>query len=410
MKVLWFSNIEINDNISSTGTWIFTMANELLASGQVELINITEGNVDKFERRDIGKLKQLIIPKSKLKKGLPNNDIIEGIVEWVEEIKPDMIHIWGTENFWGLLFSRGFLHQKVIIDIQGLKYIWCKYFFTGLTINNIFGCIAFKDFIRPQFSIFGRAKSFKKWGNYELEILKKINNIGVQSKWVHSHMKIVNPRANLFESKIQLRKPFLISDKWNKNNCEQYRIFTSTSAVLSYKGLHILIEAISLLKKNYPNIKLAIAGHISNKGIRQNGYDKFVINKIEKNNLSDNIIWLGSLDAESLAKELLKSNVCVVPSFIESYCVALEEALTLGTPSVVSFSGAMPELAKHEFSALYYSSTDAVDCASQIEKLFEFSRAETISKNAVESKKERLNKINFAQEQLNVYRSIINNE
>lgn len=410
MKVLWFSNIEINDNISSTGTWIYTMANELLESGQVELINVTEGNVNKFELRDVGKLKQLIIPKSKLKNGLPNDNIIKGLVKWVDEIKPDIIHVWGTENFWGLLFSRGFLNQKVIIDIQGLKYILRKYFFTGLTINNIFDCIAFKDIMRPQYSIFGSAKSFKKWGIYELEILRNINNIGVQSKWVHSHMKIVNPKANLFESKIQLRKPFLNCNKWDKNNYEKYRIFTSTSAVLSYKGLHVLLDAISLLKRKYPNIKLVIAGHISSKGIRQNGYDKFIMNKIKKNDLLDNIIWLGSLDAESLVNELLKSNVCVVPSFIESYCVALEEALTLGTPSVVSFSGAMPELAKHEFSALYYSSIDAVDCASQIEKLFDLSLAETISKNAIESKKERLNKINFAEEQLNVYRSIINNE
>lgn len=406
MKVLWFSNIEISDNISSTGTWIYTMANTLIDSGKVELINITEGNVTNFQFKKSERLKQWIIPKSKLKNGLPSDSIVKELIKIVDNVNPDLIHIWGTENYWGLLFSRGLLKNKVILDIQGLKYICYKYFFYGLSSKDILSCIAFKDLLRPQYSIFGKAFSFKNWGKYELEILKSMDNIGVQSNWVRAHINYINPRATLFDSKIQLRKPFLNSEKWRKDNCEHHRIFTSTSSVLSYKGLHVLIDAIKLLKNEYSNIKLFVAGHISIPGIRQNGYDKFLFKKIKKNNLQDNIIWLGSLDAESLASELLKSNVCVVPSFIESYCVALDEALTLGVPSVVSFAGAMPELARHEFSALYYSPLDPVDCAFQIQKLFDLSFAEGLSNNAIKSKIENL-KIDFYKEQLKVYQSII---
>lgn len=407
MKILWFSNIEITQNISSTGTWVYTMANALVDSGKIELINITEGNVSELEYRDNGKLKQWIIPKSKLRSGLPNIFIIKEIVELVNQIKPDVVHIWGTENYWGLLFSRGLLKGNVIIDIQGLKFIWYKYFFSGLSYFDILNCIAFKDLLKPQFSIFGRANSFKKWGEYELEIIKSIPHIGVQSNWVRAQISYINPEATLFASKIQLRKSFLGPNKWNKDVAVPFRIFTSTSAVLSYKGIHVLIEAINILKIKYTGIKLVIAGYISPAGIRQNGYDRFLMQKIKKYGLSDSIVFIGSLDSESLASELLKTNVCVVPSFIESYCVALDEALTLGVPSVVSFTGAMPELAAHNISALFYSPMDVIDCAFQIERLFDLSFAEKISNKAYELKRNNLDKINITEEQLNIYHSII---
>ncbi len=407
MKVLWFSNIEISDSISTTGTWIYTMANSLIQFTDVELINITEANVSELEYRENGRLKQWIIPISKLRKGLPDNLIVKKIADLVNQIKPDVVHIWGTENYWGLLFARGLLKGNVIIDIQGLKFVCYKYFFSGLSYIDIINCIAFKDLVRPQYSILGRAISFKHWGKYELEIIKSIPNIGVQSNWVKAQINNINHGAIIFDSKIQLRQPFLNAEKWGKEHCEQYRIFTSTSTVLSYKGLHTLIDALNILKSIYPQIKLYVAGQISKPGIRQNGYDKFLLKKIHKNKLIDNIIWLGSLDAESLSIELLKANACVVPSYIESYCVALDEALTMGVPSVVSFTGAMPELAKHEQSALYYSPLDSVDCASQIEKLFDLSYAEKISLKAIELKNKI--EVNFSKDQLNVYKTVINN-
>lgn len=409
MKVLWFSNIFISDSIQSTGTWIFTMSRSLIDSENVELINITDGDVPQVEFIDNGRLKQWIIPRAKLTSGLPDKITLDKIVEIVKNINPDIVHVWGTENYWGLLFSRGLIKSNVLLDIQGLKFICYKYFFVGLNYTDILNCIVLKDILKPRYSILGRAKSFKSWGKYELEIIKGINCIGVQSDWVRSQISMLNPNASLFRSKIRLREPFLKANKWNKNNCEPFRIFTSTSNVISYKGLHVLIDALQILKYRYPNVKLYVAGHVTLPGIRQNGYDKFLFKKIKKNDLLDNVVWLGPLDANSLVKELLSSNVCVIPSFIESYCVALDEALSLGVPTVVSNAGAMSELANHEFSALYYSPLNSVDCATQIEKYFSLDFGEIISQNSLKSRT-TYSTIDYAEAQLSVYRSIINKD
>ncbi|MCI5147696.1 MAG: glycosyltransferase family 1 protein [Candidatus Electrothrix sp. AR3] len=56
-------------------------------------------------------------------------------------------------------------------------------------------------------------------------------------------------------------------------------------------------------------------------------------------------------------------------SFIESYSVALIEALTLGVPSVVSYVGGLPQMATDKESALFFSSGDHAMCAYQVEKI-----------------------------------------
>ena len=35
-------------------------------------------------------------------------------------------------------------------------------------------------------------------------------------------------------------------------------------------------------------------------------------------------------------------NVCVIPSFVETYCLALAEAMIVGCPTVVSYTSALP--------------------------------------------------------------------
>ena len=63
--------------------------------------------------------------------------------------------------------------------------------------------------------------------------------------------------------------------------------------------------------------------------------------------------------------------MCVVPSFIETYCLAFAEAMMVGTPVVCSFAGAMPELADEGEEALFYNSMDYVECAAKIDRLLQ---------------------------------------
>ena len=406
IKVLWFCNAEFSDtNPNSSGTWLHSMANALISTDSIHLYNITQGKVKDVLCQDSQSISQWLVPFEYLRSnGLPSLKTIQEIQRIIDDINPDIIHIWGTENYWGLLAARGYIKGNIILEIQGLKFASAKYFYSGLSLLDIFNCFGLKELIKPSVSLFGQWYSFKRWGHFEKEMLLNNMVISTQSDWVRAYVRNVNPLTKILYTSLALRTEFVEANKWSFDDCVPYQIFTSSSGMVSYKGLHILIDAIAVLKDRYPQVKLCIAGKVST-GLRRDGYTKWLIRKIKNLGLYENIFWLGSLDAENLVIQMLKANVVVIPSFIETYCVALDEALTVGVPTVISFSGAMPELATHEKSALYFPPGDSVMCAHAIERFFvDRDYAIEVSYNAFNEKK---TKNNIALSQMEIYRSII---
>ncbi|MDB5288273.1 MAG: hypothetical protein JWR05_3222 [Mucilaginibacter sp.] len=409
IKILWLCNVIFSDiKTASTGTWLHSMADALVNTEKVELFNITQAKVKSITREDYRSISQWLVPIEPLKRnGLPSSKIIHEIQEIVNNVKPDIIHIWGTENYWGLLSARGYIKGNVVLEIQGLKFACAKYFYSGLSFRNILECFSLKEFLKPSVSLIGLKRSFDKWGVFEKEMLLKQNTISTQSNWVRTYVKNINPFAQILNTEIALRSEFIEANKWEADNCIPYQIFTSAnSSSISYKGLHILLDAIEILKRRHPQIKLCIAGY-SQTGLRQDGYSKWLKRKIKKLGISENVEWLGPLDAKSIILQMYKANVIVVPSFIETYCLAFDEALTVGVPTVASFAGAMPELATHEKTALFFTPGDVDMCANAIERfMLDKVFAMEISFNAYDEKKTK-NNSNIALSQLEKYNQLL---
>lgn len=410
IKVLWFCNVVFTGEKSkATGSWLFSMSESLINTNEVDMYNISIGDVEEITQKNYGSINQFLIPRKKLgKNGLPPATITNGIKKIVENIKPDLIHIWGTEGYWGLLYSRGIINGNAILEIQGLKYAYAKYFYSGLSFWDIIGCFGLKELLMPSRFLPGLKRDYERWGKFEIEMLSRFNYISTQSDWVRTYVRNINEKATLIKTKIALRKEFLDSAKWDVKSYVPFQVFTSSSSSsISYKGLHILIDAIHILKQRFPNINLHIAGSLT-AGIRTDGYSKWLRNKILKNDLTENITWLGSLDSNEIVSQIKKANVVVIPSFIETYCLALDESLTVGAPTVVSFSGAMPELAQHGHSALFYTPGDVEMCANAIETIFvDEILAQKLSENAYNDKSNKNNEI-IALEQLSNYKKVIN--
>lgn len=407
LKILWFSNVVISDDeFKTTGTWLYSLSKALVDSNEIILSNITHADVKDPIRKDSRLINQWLLPSEPLNNnGLPSFKTIEIIQGIVDEVKPDIIQIWGTENYWGLLTARGFVKGRSILEIQGLKFVCAKYFYSGLTFFDIIRCFGLKEFIKPSVSLFGQKKSFRSWGKFEIEMLLGNKNISTQSDWVRAYIRNVNPTAHIYNTSILLRSDFIDADKWEFEKCINYQVFTSTSSIVSYKGLHVLLDAIGNLKRRYPQIRLVIAGSVLS-GIRQGGYVKLLKRKISILGLEDNVVWLGSLDAKNIVLEMQRSNVVAVPSFIESYCLALDEALMVGVPTVVSYAGAMPELAVHNKTALFFPPGDVVMCANAIEMYFQNSElANEMSINSYTQK--RITNKSVLQSQLSIYNQVM---
>lgn len=413
IKVLWFSNRVLDGkDTGKSGTWLTSLAPEIISSGKVELANVSVGAVNEVVRKDFGEITQWIVPSDKRKKdGLPTQKTIDGIKQAVENYKPDIIQIWGTEGYWGLLTARGYIKcPKVLLNIQGVIRTINDVFYGGLTNKEIMRCIGIKELIRPSYSLFSMKRKFEFRIPFEEEIIRWHRDIMVQSDWVRANVSALNDNFNTYITDRTLRNEFILAEPWFKLHNEQSRQFNLfvSASWYPYKGLHVLIRALSVLKRKYSDIKLHIAGTPLQKGIKRSGYERFVRELIESLHLQENVNWLGPVDGNTIVKNLQQADVFINPSYIESYSLALAEAMCIGTPCVVSYAGAMPELANNEQSMLFYTPGDYVNCANQIDKyLTNFDFSVRVSKIATKITTKRNNGAVIAQNQIKVYKEIL---
>lgn len=416
-KIIWFSGAQFSDEkIKTTGTWLIAMGKALAETPDIELYNITYGNVKDIVQDNSRNITQWIIPhKERVKYHQGSKELISFIKKINDEIRPDLIHVWGTENGFGFAIMEAKLQTPILLDIQGLFFAYVKYYYGGLSKRDLLECIGLKDILRPKHHPYFIRRRFKKRGKYELRLIRQMKNIAVQSDWVHSIIKHVNPESNIFPTGIMLRGEFHEAPVWeHPKDSREINIFTSCSGPIPYKGMHVVFEAIAILKNKYPNIKLNIGGDIQVRkkcGLFRDGYTSWLLKKADKLGITASISWLGRMDADEMIKEMTRSSMVVVPSYVETYCLFLAESMLLGVPTIASFSGAMPQLAEHGKSALYFPTGDHWSCARQIERIItDPELADKLSGGARSVALLRNDQANILKTQLDIYDKIVKDE
>ncbi len=408
IRILWLSNkVHSNRDSGATGTWLDAMADGLLESGQVELANIAIGSVRDMTRSDCGLVQQWLIPIGAKPKrnGLPAGRHVAGILKAVEEYRPDLVHIWGTESFWGLLSARKLIRGPALLEMQGLKTAIAKVYAGGLSFREQLACIGVKEVLRCS-PIWQGQKRFQRWGRFEREIIRGHQFVTVQSDWLESQIRAINPRGNVLRNEFALRKEFLEAQPWQPQ--DEKRIFCSVGYPSPFKGGHVAIRALALLKPVYPGVQLHIAGAIQRPGLRQEGYVAWLNREARRLGVEDHLHWLGLLPAQGIVAEIQHCAAVLLPTFVEGYCLALAEAMLLGAPCVVSFVGGTSYLARDDVSALFFPPGDAAMCAYQVERvLTDKALAQRFSSQARAVAMKRNDPIKVVSQQLDIYREII---
>jgi len=408
MKILWLSNKNLNEQDNgSTGTWLNAMAHGLVDSGKIILGNISTGSVREITRQDCGLVAQWLVPSaSKLnKQGLPESKVVADIVKTIMDFSPDLVHIWGTENYWGILSANKIIPCISLLEMQGIKRAIAKVYNGGLSFVDQISCIGLKELARQNF-IFNVQKQFKKWGEREKTIILGHQFITTQSPWMESQVKALNQKSKIFHTDRILRKEFYTSEPWNYSG--RPVIFCTAAYSSPFKGLHVAIRATAILKLYYPNIQLRIAGAHQRTGMRRDGYIAWICKEIERAGLESNIIWLGALSAVQLVEHLSKCSAIVLPTYIESYCLALAESMILGVPAVVSYTGGTSWLATNEVSALFFPPGDEEMCAFQLKRIIEDKQLSfNLSQNARTIAIQRHDPKTLVMKQLETYHQVI---
>lgn len=417
MKILWLSNVEFSDvSLRGSGTWLQPMAEGLLDRHKdLTIVNVTEGVVTEIKMHNVGKISQFVIPRRRdfFYTHRPQHQSCANVARILDETKPDLVHIWGTESIWAQMHPLGvFKGYKLLLDIQGLLYTCSEAYYANLTFTQVLRSLSFKDLLLPFRSMQYCKYVYGVNGEIEKKSLASFTDISYQSEWVYGNLQLLNNKATYHPTKILLRRAFYDkADSWKCNSDGRSPILlTVCSGPIPYKGLHVLLQAVREVKKMFPDVELRIAGEFKSRltSLLNNGYFNFLIKLIKKYDIKDNVKFIGKLDEHQIIEEEKSADVFIVPSFVESYCLVLAEAMIVGIPCVVSYAGALPNLAEDEREALFYSPSDYHICAFNICRLLN-NRAlsSIISKNAVKRRLKDNDPDDVIDTQMNIYKELL---
>ena len=291
----------------------------------------------------------------------------------LQEYKPDVIHIWGTEYAHTLAMvnaaeKTGFL-DKVAVSIQGLCSIYAGHYTEGIPAE-IIRHSTLRDILRRD-NILQQQGKFKLRGDLEVQALQKVRHVIGRTDWDKACTEQINPERTYWLCNETLRTPFF-QTSWSYETCVHHRIFAS-SCVYPVKGFHYLLEAVAEVAKKYPDVTVTVPGssYLKVKGLRRSGYQKYLADLTVKYGLEEKIHFLGSLDAQGMKKAYLDSNVFVLPSTIENSPNSLGEAMILGVPCVAADVGGVTTLMTHGTEGYIYQSTAPYMLAHYIKTVFE---------------------------------------
>ena len=142
MKILWLCNAQFSsEGRSSSGTWLQPLAEMINDTDGYTLSNVTIASVKALSTENVRGIKQYLLP-SNVKKSFKiwYGEICNEIHNIVEEIKPDLVHIWGTENVWGLVYKDGYISAPAFLEMQGMPSVSFAYY-GGLTWKEKLQCL-----------------------------------------------------------------------------------------------------------------------------------------------------------------------------------------------------------------------------------------------------------------------------
>jgi len=367
MRVLWLINIILPSIAEATqtssgfsGGWLVGLSNALQAKEDVELI-VSFPHTGIFPIQ--GKTDWLSYYGFSRKSPDPTKydpDLESEFIKVITSYQPDIIHVWGTEFPHTLAMVRAAnktgVSDKVVISIQGLCSIISKHYLSGIPAE-IQKKKTFRDFLKNE-NLLKQRDDFEKRGGYEVEALRKVKHVDGRTTWDKVSALQINPGVKYHISNRILRDSFY-ENQWDMDACERFSIFLSQGSY-PIKGLHFMLEAMPLILKKYPGVRLMVAGRDITKStafkdrIRLSSYAKYILSLIKKYKLGDHINFVGSLNEDQMVEQYLKAHVFVSASTIENSPNSVGEAMLLGVPIVASNVGGVSDMLVHQQEGFTY--------------------------------------------------------
>lgn len=401
MKVLWFSNTPAagDEYISSNGTggWMKSLDKAIQDKVELHVVFRNPGYPSEFK---VGSTYYHCVSakrnrvKDKIRRLLGQDPETERCVEIIESVKPDIIHIHGTETSW----------IRIVEYIDGIPVILSVQAIVTVMIHKFFSGIQKKDL--PILS------SYRKQPDYylqkssdEVKLTPHIPYLLGRTEWDRRCYSVIAPNAQYFVSNEILRDGFYETIWDEPNRSDGKLIVHSTTGEHLFKGLETICQAVTLLNNMGVNIEWRVAG------VRENSeFVKIVKHKLKRQYPIKGLKLLGNVKEEDLIDYMLEAHIYVSPSHQDNSPNALCEATLIGMPCISTYAGGSGTILKDGITGVLIQDGDPWGMAGAV---LELARNRKLAiKYASAARNEALvrhDKKTIVENLLNIYHEVISN-
>lgn len=314
-----------------------------------------------------------------------DEDLEKVLVDIAYLVKPDIIHIFGTEYPHTRAMLEGINKcprkdvvslNRVLIGMQGVVGEIAYHYFDGLpekiTNRNTFRDIVRKDGLQAQ------KNKFMLRATNEMMALSLAKNVTGRTPFDKKYVSKWAKGADYYHLNETLRPEFY-EGYWQPEDAVCHSIFLS-QANYPIKGMHNVLKALPKILAKYPDTTIRVAGDSITKhaGIKDrlklSGYGKYLL-KLEKEvaketGKSPSIEYLGSLTAAMMKQEYLRASLFICPSTNENSPNSLGEAMLLGVPCIASNVGGIPGMMSDGVEGLFFEALSADELFECVDKLW----------------------------------------
>lgn len=127
------------------------------------------------------------------------------------------------------------------------------------------------------------------------------------------------------------------------------------------KGIEQLLDALPIIKNKFPFEILIIGGGDSDDTYLD--YLKQIVNKLR---LEDYVKFIGSISQDLLPYYYNAADICIVPSYYESFCLVILEAVACGTFLISTDTGIARSIIRNRYNGLIINDNDRKTIAQAI--------------------------------------------
>lgn len=372
MKVLWIVSTAANynskkDHMYNGCGWISSLESKLKNNRDIELAETFFVRTDEPRKVIIDDVAYFPIKMpfssklGSLASLFKSQDSIDNkkvflLLDRINEIHPDIIHVFGTEDVFGLVAQK--TSVPVVVHLQGI-------------LNPIFNAflppfMSWREY--PEIGLSNKHRLLRRFDKriwkYKCDREKRIFLVNKhymgRTEWDKMLTRTYNNNSNYYVVWEILRDCFY--QKEMSRSLPQKLTLVSTISNTTYKGFDIILKTAKVLKDFY-NIDFIwkVFG-----GVNKKFYARFT--DIQADNV--NVEMGGIASAEVLKEELQNATCYVHPSYIDNSPNSVCEAMILGCPVVSTDVGGISTLINNGVTGFLVPANDPYMMADRIITLY----------------------------------------